>query len=383
KNTGKPLAGVRIEGSKTAEYPVFGKTGIKTTTDQNGRYRLVGLPKGKGNHVAVIPGKDLPYLRAGLEVPDSPGLEPVVFDFSLTRGIVIEGRVTDQVTGKPLKAYVDYNAHRDNPNLSAAPGFAEAHVRGKRRITEHDGSFRIVGLPGRGLLSAAYIGAGNRYLTGVGLPEGLNQAEPLPFVPNAMQMTFNAFAQIELPKGATTVRHDLALQAGVTRTVRVIGPDGKPLAGTRITFLTDTWNISQPQGKAEFEVQALRPKEIRLLEAHHEGQKLAGSVEVHADERGIALLKLQRWGTVVGTLVDEEGLPRTNVDLNLDRRWENLVTTDSQGRFRLEGVVPNRPTKIKVSPKASFVSGKLGKPVVLAPGEVRDLGEVREKDYGG
>jgi beta-lactamase regulating signal transducer with metallopeptidase domain/protocatechuate 3,4-dioxygenase beta subunit len=382
KDTGKPLAGVRIECDKTAEYPVSGPTGIETTTDQNGRYRLVGLPKGRGNHVAVIPGKDMPYLRAGLEVPDSPGLEPVVFDFSLTRGIVIEGRVTDQVTGKPLKAYVDYNAYQDNPNLSAAPGFAEARVRGKW-MTEPDGSFRLVGLPGRGLLSAAYVGRGDEYLTGVGLPEGLNQDKPLPIVPNAMQMMFNSFALLELHKSATTVRHDLALQEGVTRTVRVIGPDGNPVAGALIKFLPNIGGFGQPQNQAEFELQALRPKEIRVVEACHDGLKLAGLVEVHADNKEIAVLKLQPWGTVIGTLVDQDGQPRANVDLALDKRVENLVATDSKGRFRLEGLVPNRSTEIWVFPKPAFVSGTLGKPVVLAPGEIRDLGEVREKKYGG
>jgi hypothetical protein len=163
----------------------------------------------------------------------------------------------------------------------------------------------------------------------------------------------------------------------------VIGPDGKPLPGAQIKFLPNIGNFSQPQTKAEFEVQALRPKEIRVLEAYHDGLKLAGLVEVHAGNKEIALLKLQPWGTVVGTLVDDEGQPRANVDLNLDKGWDKLVATDSKGRFRLEGVMPNRPTEIKVLPQPYFVSGNLGKPVVLAPGEVKDLGEVREKKYGG
>jgi hypothetical protein len=82
-------------------------------------------------------------------------------------------------------------------------------------------------------------------------------------------------------------------------------------------------------------------------------------------------------------LVDEDGQPRANVDLALDKRMENLIATDSKGRFRLEGFVPNRPTEIRVLPSPAFISGNLGKPVVLAPGEIRDLDEVREKKYGG
>ena len=155
KDTGRPLAGVRIECDRTAEYPVRGSTGIETTTDSEGRYRLIGMPKGRGNHIVVIPAKNQPYLRSGLQIPDSPGLEPTVFDISLTHGIAIQGKVIDKATGKPLKAFVEYNAFRDNPNLSTAPGFAGAHAWGVT-TTEPDGSFQVVGLPGHGLLSAMY-----------------------------------------------------------------------------------------------------------------------------------------------------------------------------------------------------------------------------------
>ena len=46
KDTGRPLAGVRISSTRTAEFPVTGMNGIDTTTDREGRYRLVGLPRG-------------------------------------------------------------------------------------------------------------------------------------------------------------------------------------------------------------------------------------------------------------------------------------------------------------------------------------------------
>jgi beta-lactamase regulating signal transducer with metallopeptidase domain len=382
KDTGAPLAGVRIECNKTAEYPVMGETGIETMSDKDGRYRLAGLPKGRGNHVVVIPGKNQPYLRAGLEIPDSPGLEPVVFDIPLTRGIMIEGRVLDKTSGKALKAYVDYNADRDNPNLKEAPGFADSSLWG-HCTTEPDGSFRIVGLPGRGLLSALYIGGGVKYLTGVGLPEGLSVDGFLPFVPNGMQTHFNAFAEVNPPKGTTTVRQNLELQSGVTRTVRVLDPDGKPIVGAQIKFQPRVANYSHPQKTAEFQVQGLRPKEVLVIDAAHDGLKLAGAVEVHADHEGVTILKLLPWGTLVGKLIDDNGQPRTKVDLSLNLGRNDMIPTDSQGRFRLEAIVPNRSTEIHVLSLPYHVTGNLGKPITLAPGEVKDLGEVRENKYGG
>ncbi len=230
KDTGKPLAGVRIECNKTADYPVIGMTGIAATTDGEGRYRLIGLPKGRGNRVLVFPSKGQPYLPAGLEIPDNPGLEPVVFDISLTRGIVIEGRVTDKRTGEPLKSYVEYNVYRDNPHLSDAPGFGDARIWGQHE-TEPDGHFRVIGLPGRGLICALYIGRGKAYLRGTGLPDGRSSDSMLPVVPDAMLGHFNAFSELDVPAKSTTFRRDLALESGVTRTVRVVDPEGKPLAG--------------------------------------------------------------------------------------------------------------------------------------------------------
>ena len=75
---------------------------VRTTTDAQGRYRLVGMPKGEGNRIMVVPGNDQPYLVSYRDVPDSPGLDPVTVDIELKRGVWIEGKITDKVTGKPV-----------------------------------------------------------------------------------------------------------------------------------------------------------------------------------------------------------------------------------------------------------------------------------------
>ena len=54
-------------------------------------------------------------------------------DVGLKRGIVIEGRVTDQKSGKPLKAFVEYNAYSDNPHIADAPGFDRSDFWGAIR----------------------------------------------------------------------------------------------------------------------------------------------------------------------------------------------------------------------------------------------------------
>ena len=63
---------------------------------------------------------------------------------------------------------------------------------------------------------------------------------------------------------------------------------------------------------------------------------------------------------------------------SFDIHYERHYTTDSSGRFRIEGLVPGLPQGIWVSPKTGFLSGKFVKGLVLALGEVKDLGDVRE-----
>ncbi len=189
-----------------------------------------------------------------MEVTDTPGLDPVVLDIGLKRGIVIEGRVTDKETGKPLEALVEYHSFRTirtwpMPRVSIDPR-PETVNR-----TEHDGSFRIVGLPGRGLISAAFRGAGNLYLEGVGVK---GNPMDLPIVPHGGPLGFHAFSEINPPRGATTVHRDLQLERGVAQPIRVVDPQGQPTSGFRISGLFNASGWSPPQEAAEFRVEGLR-----------------------------------------------------------------------------------------------------------------------------
>ncbi len=376
KDTGKPLPGVRIASNATADFPVHGFNGIETTTGQDGRYRLVGLPKGRGNHVIAIPAKGQPYLAAGVSIPDTEGLDPVVLDVGLKRGILIEGRVTDAQTGEPAAAFVAYNSFRDYLYLREAPGFDQAYLWGECK-TERDGSYRVVALPGHGLVSAVYVGSGQQYLTGIGLNGDLK--EPLGTMREQMPGNANALAEIDPPKGASTLRRDLALERGLARTIRVVDPSGIPVARARIQGLSWLADWSPPQESPEFRVTGLRRGEKRRLHAILEDRKLAGWVEILAEAEGAVDLKLQPWATAVGRLVDDDREPRANVAVVLDIDHWRPYTTDASGRFRIEGLIPGMPQDIWVSPMNGVLDGKCVRGLVLAAGEVKDLGDVREK----
>ena len=84
-DTKKPLAGITVTSYRLANDEGFNKM-VRTTTDAQGRYRLVGMPKGEGNRIRILPGNDQPYLVSYRDVPDSPGLDPVTADVELKRG---------------------------------------------------------------------------------------------------------------------------------------------------------------------------------------------------------------------------------------------------------------------------------------------------------
>src|SRR5262249_29193939 len=103
KDTGKPIPGAVVRSKTLVESRFDLRTNLfRAVADNEGRYRITGVPRGKGNQLQANPPGDLPYLMALKDVGDMPGLEPVTLDFALKRGVWIDVKVTDKVTGKPV-----------------------------------------------------------------------------------------------------------------------------------------------------------------------------------------------------------------------------------------------------------------------------------------
>ena len=51
-----------------------------------GRFRLVGFPKGRGNQLLIAPNDDQPYFMQEVAVPDPPGIAPVSVEIGLASG---------------------------------------------------------------------------------------------------------------------------------------------------------------------------------------------------------------------------------------------------------------------------------------------------------
>src|SRR5262249_24712442 len=146
QETKKPLPGVTIQGRIASALGLRqADHELRAVTDNDGRYRLLGLGRTEGREILALPAAGQPYLASAKTAGAAAGVAPVTLDFNLKCGVVVRGSVTDKATGKPLAGiHVEYFAFVDNPSLKDAPGFRGSGLAEIR--SDQDGSFTIVGM---------------------------------------------------------------------------------------------------------------------------------------------------------------------------------------------------------------------------------------------
>jgi hypothetical protein len=180
-------------------------------------------------------------------------------------------------------------------------------------------------------------------------------------------------------------------------TGEVLGPDGKPLAGARVSGLRTYGGLGQwenPLKTAAFTVIGLGPREVRLVEVVHDGKKLAGSLALKGDEKGPVKVKLAAWATLTGRLVTPDGRPVTDGELTALRQtygeldgkesdptlgsFPHGLRPDKQGKVRVEGLVPGLTYHLGLSRGFYLhqLGGAAGEGLTFKPGQTKDLGDV-------
>ena len=395
KDSGAPIVGLKINAAVFDEHSLSWTQGIEAVTDAEGRYRLDGLAKASAYRLFFNPGPGLPYTRGTMKAPaDSPGLEPVAFDFTLKPGVLVRGKVTDKATGRPVRGYANYYAFADNPNVDDYPGFRSSY-NSQAYINKNDGTFELVALPGKGLIGVRAEEERHKEAVGdekiPGFDAKMKTYNTLPHWCNLRN--YHIIAPVDLDPKAEPTRLDLQADPGKSVTVEVVDPDGQPLGGTKVKGKSELFESSEyPEESAGFEVHALDPAKPRRIVVLHEGRKLIGSALLKGDEAGPVMIKLVPWGTVAGRIVDDEGNPRKGLFIGSptgnERRhpetddilpgsdWNNGIAVGNDGLFRVEKLVPG--LKYDAMSRSGFEAfGDLFQDVILAPGEVKDLGDLK------
>ncbi len=404
RDSGRPIAGLKIEGMVYEKQSSIPAPGVEAATDEKGHYRLIGLPDASSYRLFIHAGGGRPYPAASFVVRGgSPRPDPVRFDMTLKRGVIVRGRLTDKSTGQPVAGMITPFAFLDNPQAAAFPGHDDANET--FAPIDDDGRFEVVVLPGPGIL-ACYASAG-LYRRGAGARSIRAPIEPIGNSQGAFRTmpslclidNYHVLAAIDFAPGVESVTRDIQVEPGGTVTLHVEDPDGRPLAGTTARGVSDvdsTFDV--PQESSTVVIHALDPADPRRVVIRHEGRKLIGGSFFKGDETGERTIRLRPWGVVTGRLVDDDDRPMVGVHLRSMGGFgpqapaeqamlpgaggEDGLAIGRDGRFRIEGLVPGLKYGARVFGPSQKRLGVAFRELVVAPGQVKDLGDVQLKPFG-
>jgi hypothetical protein len=395
---GKVMKDVDVRSYSFAGTHTVGIMTLKTRTNGDGRFRLAGFPMGPGNKLLVVPNDDQPYFMREVAIPDPQGLLAIPVDVDLHKGIWIEGKVTDKETRSPVAgAFLVYLPFLDTKFAQAAPEFHGGKVDGyeQRYVSKSDGTFRLVGLPGRAIVGAV-VYSGKRYRRGAGAESIKGMSENGEFATafnplNASRLFPTSMKEINPAEGAETVHVDIELDPGAKVHLRVVDQQGKPVTGVKTAGRPDRGRYDgEPQAQAEFDVVALVPAEDRLVLLVHEGRKLGRVIHVKEgdDKDSPVIVTLESSATITGRVVDRDGNPVSGATINCYAKQTvpgfpiqlPILASGPDGRFTVANVATGCGyTLVAEEARPALEMNRRGlarRDVTVRPGETTDLGEI-------
>jgi len=174
EQTQKPVPGVRVVGAAQLAplhfggYPFHAWPTPGTFTDKDGKFTLRGLAKAKAYVLVADPDEGTEHLHRFDLVRDTDGFDSITTGFTLPRGVVLTGRVTDAATGAGVASRVFYRPLQINDQLGRfggydPPDYPAPWHRGRDTKTDFEGRYKITVMPGAGVVNfQAYGGSYQR-----------------------------------------------------------------------------------------------------------------------------------------------------------------------------------------------------------------------------
>jgi protocatechuate 3,4-dioxygenase beta subunit len=404
RDTGKPLAGAWVYGNEHAYCNSHQVRLVRAVTDDKGRYRLLGMPKAAHYELTVYAADDQSYLGTARTVADSEGLKPIAADFSLRRGIPLKFRFLDKRTGQPVRGQIQYEVAQNNPWYAEAvygPGIIPSREFMHIRSTDQDGYIRFVAYPGPCVIYG-FAGRENGHFLRAKLDPAdeakghfpLEKGNPA----NGFLGLSHGYRRIDYAENAKEQTFDILFDSGVTLKGVLVGPDAKAVKGAVAYGLSfDRTPRSQPPEDESlphdtFVGRGFDPDNACTLSFVHRERKLIGHVVVHGNEKQPLAVRLRPWGALAGRLVDADGKPLADVRVSLKypelprpgmRPPDKEVRTDNDGRFRVEGLLPDLDHELILGPgpakDVSLSAGEALKKLKTCEGEIRGLGDIAVK----
>jgi carboxypeptidase family protein/AhpC/TSA family protein len=306
KATGKPVGGAGIlagiadpRGSFEAQEGVAGP---------DGRFAVGGLRGGSYLlRLASKPHETPEWIHEEVSVTTQTGQTVRGVEVALSKGAILEVRITDEVTGEPVPgAYV--SAYRTSIGRSIS---ARTDETGLARLRLPADAYRrfYVHKPGYGYL--------NETVEALQVEEGQTYEQAFALTP---------------PKKAHGV---------------VVDPSGEPAAGVAVRLLPGGSETARTGAKGQFEVTAEflgsgHNLHQKVLAAWDEERALAGAVEIDEEQQDPVRLQLSPAPVAKGKVTKEDGSPLADVRVTLMLRAGNWgsslrsggLVTDRDGCFQ-------------------------------------------------
>jgi RNA polymerase sigma factor (sigma-70 family) len=397
---------------------------IPTLTDDDGSFVLTGESPDRPDPFLLMawPAGGQPYRPAQVSL-DRGQAEGVIVECRRLRPFVL--RVTDEA-GRPVEAgEVVYRWVSPNPEANRLLGGMESNAGGLigRVARTAVGTYTGAMLPGPGAVIVnrgrgtewgrafvdpkAFFAPGRsewtaqERLTAYGTldhlavgGEWLDQATAAAIVlVNPPPEDDGALAPLEL---RATLRQERS------RRVSLVDEAGMPVTRAEMAPIdAGPASLLPSLRTATFELRDLHPDRARRVVFRQPDRRLIGALFARGDSDEPITVVMRPWATVTGRILDENGRaldakdldPRSAVPpvLSLDTKAELAaredpaagivapMTVGPDGRFRIEPLVPGLSYSTTIWRGTGMNAGPLFENLVLQPGEVRDLGDVRSR----
>ena len=382
---GKPARGVVViaapsvpsDTAKALERMFSLSKSPRAETDSEGRYRLEGLPAGSYEIAPSAPTLvSLATNEAGQQVSVSGGATAEGIDFSLSRGGVITGKITDS-EGNPLigEEISLKGADPSKPEASSSSADQRMHS------TDDRGVYRIFGIrPGRYIVSS---GTSRNPMFGLLLKRPKRVQTFYPGVTDEARAKF-----VEVTAGSEASGVDIRVGAadkGFTVSGRVVDADtGKPIADAMVAYSHSTpqprpdssqhddfsgapSGMTTTNARGEFRLESLAPGNYG---AHVESMGiLTGASGFYADPLNFEVqsaniekleIKVHQGASISGGVVVENAdtadvfnqlvpfmLYATVTDPQMKTSSGNAARVAADSSFRISGLKPGR---VKIGP---------------------------------